>query len=130
LTIEAETGQLTGSAWVWDGYPNASGGLIVRNLGNWGGTPGTLTLNEIVFPNEANYTITIHFVHPNGETNRSARVTVSGVPTVTVNFTAPDSSCCFTQAFTINIPAGTRSIKFENPETHSPSIDNVVITRV
>ena len=130
LTIEAESGQLTGSAWVSDGYSaTASGGLIVRNLGNWGGTPGTLTLNEIVFPNQANYTVTIHFVHPNGETNRTAQVTVSGVATVTVNFTAQNNGCCFAQAVTINIPAGTRSIRFENPTGHAPSIDKVVITR-
>ena len=130
LTIEAESGQLSGSAWVSDGYSaTASGGLIVRNLGNWGGTPGTLTLNEIVFPNQANYTITIHFVHPNGETDRTAQVTVSGVATVTVNFTAQDNSCCFAQAVTINIPAGARSIRFENPTGHAPSIDKVVITR-
>jgi hypothetical protein len=130
LTIEAEGGQLTGSAWVSDGYSaTASGGLIVRNLGNWGGTPGTLTLNGIVFPNQANYTITIHFVHPNGEANRTARVTVSEVPTVMVNFTAQNNGCCFAQAAIINIPAGTRSIRFENPTGHAPSIDKVVITR-
>ena len=130
LTIEAESGQLTGSAWVSDGYSaTASGGLIVRNLGNWGGTPGTLTLNATVFPNQANYTITIHFVHPNGEENRTAQVTVSGVATVTVNFTAQNNGCCFAQAVTINIPAGTRSIRFENPTGHAPSIDKVVITR-
>jgi hypothetical protein len=130
LTIEAESGDPDGSAWVWDGYPNASGGLIVRNLGDWGGTPGTLTLAGIVFPNQADYTITIHFVHPNGEQNRSATVTVSGVPGVTVNFTAPNSNCCYTQAVTINIPAGTRSITVANPTDHSPSIDRIVIVRV
>jgi hypothetical protein len=129
LTIEAESGQLAGSAWVWNGYPNASGGLIVRNLGNWGGTPGTLTLSGVVFPNQATYTITIYFVHPNGEVNRSAVVTVSGVPSVTVNFTAPNSECCFTQPVSMTIPAGTRSITFENPTSHAPSIDKIVITR-
>jgi hypothetical protein len=129
LTLEAESGQTSGSAWTWDGYPTASGGLIVRNLGNWGGTPGTVTLNNIVFPNQANYTITIYFVHPNGETNRSALVTVAGLDGVTVNFTAPDSQCCYTTAVTINIPGGTRSITFDNPTDHAPSIDKIVITR-
>ncbi len=130
LTIEAESGVVTGSAWNWDGYPTtASGGWIVRNLGNWGGTPGTLTVNEIVFPTTGTYTLTIYFVHPNGEVNRSALVTVSGVPSVTVNFTAPSPDCCYTQAVTINVPAGTHSIKFENPTDHAPSVDKIVITR-
>ena len=131
LTVEAESGVVTGSAWVWDGYPTtASGGLIVRNLGNWGGTPGTVTLNEIVFPTSATYLLTIYFVHPNGEVNRSALVTVSDVPSVTVNFTAPSADCCFTQTVTINVPAGAHSIKFDNPTDHAPSLDKIVISRV
>jgi hypothetical protein len=129
LTIEAESGVVTGSAWKWDGYPAASGGWIVRNLGNWGGAPGILTLNGIVFPNTASYTFAISFVHPNGEQTRSAQVTVSGVPAKTVNFTASGSDCCATQAVTMKVPAGSHSITIENPTGHAPSIDRIVITR-
>jgi hypothetical protein len=53
VTFEGENGTLTGSAGIWDGYPNASGGRIVRNLGNWGGTPGTLTITGVNIPSTA-----------------------------------------------------------------------------
>ncbi len=128
LTVEAETGTTTGSAHIWENY-QGTGVNLVRNLGNWGGTPGTLTLNGIVFPNDAEFTITIHYVHPDGETNRSAVVAVSGADPVTVNFVG-NSNCCLTTAVSIAIPAGTRSITFSNPTSHAPSIDKVIISRV
>jgi hypothetical protein len=131
LTIEAETGTTTGIAHIWEGYPNASGGNMVRNLGNWDhpSGPGTLTLNEIVFPNDAEYTFTIYFAHPNDEDDRSALVTVLGLDGVWVNFTAVGPDCCYVTAVTIAVSAGTRSITFSNETGHSPSIDVVVITR-
>ena len=101
---------------------------LVRNLGNWGGTPGTLTLNGIVFPSDGNYTITIYYVHPDGETNRSARGGLRRRPVVTVNFVG-NSNCCLTTAVSIAIPGGTRSITFSNPISHAPSIDKVIISR-
>src|SRR4029077_9982448 len=77
VTFEGENGTLAGSAGIWDGYPNASGGRVARNLGNWGGTPGTLTITGVNIPSTGAYTITIYFVHIDGEINRAATVTVS-----------------------------------------------------
>jgi len=118
---------LTIEAHIWVNYADVQGLNLVRNLGNWGGTPGTLTLDGIAFPSQGSYTITIYYVHPDGETNRSAQVTVSGVEPVTVNFVG-NSNCCLTTAVTITVPAGTRSITFSNPTSHAPSIDKVIIT--
>jgi hypothetical protein len=127
LTIEAETGDMAGTyTRIWENY--VPGVNLVRNLGNWGGTPGTLTLNGIVFPSDGDYTITIIYVHPDGETNRSAQVTISGVEPVTVNFVG-DSNCCHTTAVSISVPAGTRSITVSNPISHAPSIDKIIISR-
>ncbi len=129
LTIEAESGTTTGTAHIWVDYQGVSGLNLVRNLGNWGGTPGTLTLNGIVFPSDGTYTITIYFVHPDGEVNRSAQLTVSGVePVVTVEFVG-NSNCCQVTAVNVAIPEGTRSITFANEISHAPSIDKVVIAR-
>ena len=129
LTIEAESGTTAGSAQVWVDYGGVSGLNLVRNLGNWGGTPGTLTLSGIVFPSDGNYTITIYFVHPDGETNRSAQMTVSGVePVVTVEFVG-NSTCCQVTTVNVAIPEGTRSITFANEVSHSPSIDKIVIAK-
>ena len=129
LTIEAESGTTTGSAHIWVDYVGVSGLNLVRNLGNWGGEPGTLTLSGIVFPSDGNYTITIYFVHPDGETNRSAQMTVSGVElVVTVEFVG-DPNCCQVTEVNVAIPEGTRSITFANEVSHSPSIDKIVIAR-
>jgi hypothetical protein len=129
VTFEAEDGTRTGSATIWDGYPSASGGRLVRNIGNWGGTPGTLRINNVTIPTTAAYTITIYYVHPDGEANRSATVTVSGNSALTMNFTG-NATCCQTKVLSnITISAGTHTITFANPTSHAPSIDRVVISR-
>jgi hypothetical protein len=129
VTFEAENGTRTGSATIWDGYPNASGGRLVRNIGNWGGTPGTLRINNVNIPTTGAYTITIYFVHPDGETNRSATMTVSGNAAVTVNFTG-NATCCLTKVVSnVTIAAGSHTITFANPIGHAPSIDRIVVSR-
>jgi hypothetical protein len=129
VTFEAENGTRAGSAGIWDGYPNASGGRIVRNIGNWGGTPGTLTISGVNIPSTGRYTITIYFVHIDGEANRSATVTVSGNPAQNVSFTG-SSVCCQTKALAnLTIGAGVHTILFANSTGHAPSIDKVVVSR-
>lgn len=129
IVFEAESGTRTGSAAIWDGYPSASGGQLVRNIGNWGGTPGTLRINNVNIPTNGSYTITIFSVHPDGERNRSATVTVSGNAALNVAFTG-DENCCQAKVLSnITIAAGTHTITIANPTGHAPSIDRVVISR-
>jgi hypothetical protein len=128
-TIEAESGELGGSAWVRT-EPGASGGRVVRNLGDWDWArgPGTLQLTNVVFPFTGRYVMTLSFLHPDGEATRTAQVTVSGVAPVTVTFRGTDT-CCQTQAVSLTVPAGTRTITIANPTGHAPTLDKVVLSR-
>ncbi len=131
-TYEAEAADsdpdgITGSAWVW-GYEGASGGQIVRNLGNWGSTPGVLRISNVVIPVKGTYAITIHYVHPDNEENRSAVVSVSGIAPINVAFVG-GSACCFTKTLTVTLTAGAHTITISNETDHAPSIDKIVISR-
>jgi hypothetical protein len=129
VTFEGENGTLAGSAGIWDGYPNASGGRVARNLGNWGGTPGTLTITGVNIPSTGAYTITIYFVHIDGEINRAATVTVSGNSALNLNFVG-SATCCQTKVLAnLTIAAGVHTILFANSTGHAPSIDKVVVSR-
>jgi hypothetical protein len=129
LTIEAETGVLGGSANV-RAEAGASGGKVVRNLGNWStpSGPGTVQLTNVVIPTTGTYVLTFFYYHPDGELTRSAQITVSGVAPVTVTFSGT-STCCQTKAVSLTIPAGTHTITVANPTTHAPSLDKVVLSR-
>jgi hypothetical protein len=131
VTIEAETGVLTGSARVLNGYSGASGGKLVRGIGGWDeddGSTGTLTLNGIVIPAAANYVITIHYVNLIPVLDIRALISVSAATSVWVEFDW-ESSCCDTATITMNIPAGTRSITVANTTGLGPWIDKVVISQ-
>jgi len=135
VTHEAEAADanpdgITGSAWVW-GYPGASGGSIVRNIGNWGSEPGVLRISEVMVPSTGTYVITIHYVHPDGEGNRSALVSVSGIAPTNVSFTPGESAavCCFTKALTVALTAGPHTITITNATSRAPSIDRIVLSR-
>lgn len=133
VTYEAEAGAPTvtlgGSAWVWD-YAGASGGKIVRNVGNWGSgsEPGTVQLNDLTIPADGAYDITIYFVHPDGEVNRTAQITVSGLEPVIVSFVG-GSECCYTTTVRLDMPAGAYTVTITNLTGHAPAIDKVVISR-
>ncbi len=127
LVVEAENGVLAGARSM--SWPNASGGRIVRDIGSWDDDdpPGTLTLTGIVFPYQANYTITVHYVHRLPLANADAVVNVAGASGGWVGF-AFNPTCCRTAALTINIPSGTRSITIENSTGRVAWIDKIVIT--
>ena len=92
LTIEAEAdgNSLIGSARVID-YPNASGGRVVRNIGDWqtDAGPGTLRFNNVDVPRSGNYTLAFSYVDIDNEANRTAVIDISGRTgmVVTVNGT-------------------------------------------
>ena len=127
LVVEAESGALAGAQSM--SWPNASGGRIVRDIGSWDDDdpPGTLTLTGIVFPYQANYTITVHYVYLFPLDNADALVNVAGASGGWVGF-AFNLTCCRTTALTINIPPGSRSITIENSTGRVAWIDKIVIT--
>jgi hypothetical protein len=129
VTLEAEARgvQLGGSAWV-DGYPGASGGKIVRNVGKWTGNPGTVRFT-VTLPAAGAYVITIWYVHIDGEQTRSAQISVSGVDPVTRSFTG-SSTCCASLALNpITLSEGLHTVTIANPTGRAPSIDKISIAR-
>jgi hypothetical protein len=130
VTLEAENGVLTGSASILNGYPGASGAKIVYRVGDWDDTsPGTLTLNGIVFPAAANYTMTIYYVNLIPQLPIRAQITVSGTSPFWIDFHDWNVNCCRTAAVTLAVPAGSRSITVGNATGRAPWIDKIVISR-
>jgi hypothetical protein len=130
LTIEAESpgNTLTGSARVVD-YPNASGGRVVRNIGDWrlDPGPGTLRFNNIDVPRSGNYTLAFSYVDIDNEANRTAVIDISGRSGLVVTVNGNDS-CCRTQTVQVPLRRGKNTIAFSNLTSHAPSIDKIVIT--
>jgi hypothetical protein len=131
LSIEAEGPSATrdGSAIVWN-YDNASGGRIVGRVGDWDqrSGPGTVRFNGIAIPANGTYTLRIHFVHVDGEPNRTGVVTVSGMSPITTTFQG-SSTCCSVKTLTVTLTAGTKSITISNNNGHGPALDRIVISR-
>ncbi len=132
VTVEAEAAApavtLGGSAWIAP-YDAASSGRIVRNVGDWSmrDGPGSVRFNGITFPAAGTYVLTIAYVHPDGESRRSAQVTVSGLAPVTVTFTG-SARCCDVKKVSLAIPAGIRTITIANSTGRAPSIDKITIS--
>jgi hypothetical protein len=131
LTIEAEAAgnTLTGSAHVVD-YPNASGGRVVRNIGEWelAAGPGTLKFNNVDVPRSGNYTLTFSYVDIDNEPNRTAIIDISGRSGVVITVNGNDS-CCRTQTVQVPLEKGKNSIAFSNRTDHAPSIDKIAVSR-
>jgi len=130
LTIEAEAdgNSLIGSARVID-YPNASGGRVVRNIGDWqtDAGPGTLRFNNVDVPRSGNYTLAFSYVDIDNEANRTAVIDISGRTGMVVTVNGNDS-CCRTQTVQVPLRKGRNTISFSNRTSHAPSIDKIVIT--
>jgi hypothetical protein len=130
VTFEAEAGgnALGGSAWVAS-YPGASGGRIVRNLGDWNAREGagTLRFEDITVPVAGLYTLRIFHVNLDNERTRTIVVTVSGAEPR--SFAIDGSSTCCT-VFTLQVPLrkGRNAITLGNPAGHAPSVDRVVLS--
>jgi len=128
VTIEAEalTNRIAGSAWV-DSYPGASGGSIVRNIGNWDRKSplGTLTFNVTV-PAAGTYTLVFFYVHLDDEPDRTAVISVAGQATISVDVVG-SATCCASRSVTVTLRKGANAITFGNPDGHAPSLDKIVI---
>jgi hypothetical protein len=129
LTIEAEAGTntLTGSAAV-GAYANASGGQVVRLIGDWGGThgAGALRFNNVVVPTSGVYALTFYYVNINlNEPTRSVIITASAASTTLT--VAGGAACCTAQLVWVTLVKGTNAITFANPHGHAPTIDRITI---
>ncbi len=130
LTIEAEApgNTVVGSARVVD-YPNASGGRVVRNIGDWGldAGPGTLRFNNVDVPRSGSYTLAFSYVDIDNEASRTAVIDISGRTGVVITVNG-DDTCCRTQTVQVSLRKGRNTISFGNLTSHAPSIDKIVIT--
>jgi hypothetical protein len=131
LSLEAEGPSATreGSTIIWD-YDNASGGRIVGRVGDWDlpAGPGTVRFNGVAIPANGTYSIRIHFVHVNGERNRTGVVTISGLDPITTSFQGSDD-CCGVKTLSVALTAGTKTITISNSNGHGPALDRIVISR-
>jgi len=131
VSLEAEGSSATrdGSAIIWD-YDDASGGRIVGRVGNWdmSAGPGTVRFNGVTIPDNGTYALRIHFVHVNGEPNRTGVVTITGLSPITTTFQG-DDNCCSVKTLSVTLTAGTKTITISNNDGHGPALDRIVITR-
>jgi hypothetical protein len=130
VTFEAEApgNTLSGSASVTK-YLGASGGSIVRNIGDWGSQEGdgVLRFEDITVPLSGTYTLKLLHVHLDNERTRTAIVTVSGSAPQPV--TVPgNSTCCTLSSVRVELRKGRNTITFSNDIGHAPSIDLIVLS--
>jgi hypothetical protein len=129
VTYEAEaTGNtLAGSASV-SAYDGASGGQLVRAIGNWGGTkgPGALRFNNVEVARGGPYVLTFYFVNIKASATRTVVVTASGSQSNLVTVVS-DSACCSAQPMVVFLSKGKNSITFSNTGGEAPAIDKITI---
>ncbi|MDG6105624.1 hypothetical protein Daura_13245 [Dactylosporangium aurantiacum] len=130
VTFEAEApgNALGGSAWV-DRYPGASGGSIVRNIGDWNSRDGDgfLRFQHISVPVAGTYTLRLFHVNIDNERTRTVVVTVAGRDPQPVTLTG-GSTCCTGSALKVQLRKGDNSITVSNPDGHAPSVDRIVLS--
>lgn len=131
VTIEAEApGNVTGgSAWVEE-YPGASGGAVVRNLGDWGDRRGDgfLRFTGITVPADGTYTVKFFFVNIDNERTRTAVITVPGQDPQSVSVEG-GATCCTAASVRVTLRKGTNTVTFGNSRGHAPSIDRIVLSQ-
>ncbi|GAB3825741.1 carbohydrate-binding protein [Dactylosporangium cerinum] len=130
VTFEAEAPGNTrgGSAWV-DRYPGASGGSIVRNIGDWGSRDGDgfLRFENVVVPVAGTYTLRLFHVNIDNERTRTAVVTVAGRDPQRVTLNG-GSTCCTGSTLKVQLRKDGNTITVSNPDGHAPSIDRIVLS--
>ncbi|MFI5914512.1 hypothetical protein [Dactylosporangium sp. NPDC051541] len=131
VTIEAEAAgnAIGGSAWV-DRYPGASGGRIVRNLGDWDDRrgPGILRFEDVSVPATGTYTVTVFHVNIDNEPRRTLVVAVNDEQARSFALRG-GSTCCTASTLRLDLRKGRNTIAFGNPSGHAPSLDRIVVAR-
>jgi hypothetical protein len=129
VSFEAESpaNALIGSASIGS-YPGASGGQVVRSIGDWGSANGMgeLRFNNIVVPADGQYLMTFYFVNIKASGTRTAIITPSASQSVMVTV-ASNALCCTAQPVKVFLAKGTNSITFSNPMHEAPAIDKITI---
>lgn len=125
---EADTTTVGGSAWVYP-YPNASGGHLVRNVGDWHSRrgPGWLRFNAVAVPVDGTYALTIHAAHLDGEPARTVVIATDsgGSHTIVV---AAGSRCCATVTVPVRLRKGANRVTLSNSRGRAPAIDRIVVS--
>jgi len=130
LTFEGEDADLDGSAGRYR-YDGASGGFVAYRIGDWDdrGGDGVLTVRNIAIPTSGRYRIALITVHPDGESQRFARLNITGVNVITLTFNG-GSTCCQTTNVDVTLTAGTKTLTFTHNNRRAPSVDRIVISRL
>jgi hypothetical protein len=130
VTFEAEASGNTigGSAWVAS-YPGASGGAIVRNIGDWDTRQGDgfLRFENVTVPVAGTYTLKLFHVNIDNERTRTAVITVSGGDPQSVT-TAGGSTCCAATSVRVELRKGRNTVTIANKDGHAPSVDRIVLS--
>jgi hypothetical protein len=124
---EAPGNTLIGSASVGP-YARASGGQLVRAIGNWRSARGlgALRFNNIAVPKSGPYVMTFYFVNIGSLATRTAVITASGSQSSSVTV-ASDSNCCTAQPVVIFLFKGKNAITFSNSGAEAPAIDKITL---
>ncbi|GAA1371860.1 CBM35 domain-containing protein [Catellatospora chokoriensis] len=105
----------------------ASGGTVVRNLGDGSGKrDGALRLNGVTVPAAGTYTLTVHYAQLAGPRAHQMVITVAGTAAITVAVDAVDG-CCASRAVRVSLRSGANTITFDNPAGPAPAVDRVVL---
>jgi hypothetical protein len=130
LAFEGEDADLDGSAGRYR-YDGASGGFVAYRIGDWNDRDGdgVLTIRNIAIPTGGRYRITLITVHPDGESQRFARLNITGVNVITLTFNG-GSKCCQTTNVDVTLTAGTKTLTFTHTNRRAPSVDRIVISRL
>ncbi|NOV04807.1 DUF4832 domain-containing protein [Paenibacillus planticolens] len=119
---EASANTLAGSAAV-SSCPTCSGGNKVGYVGN---NNGTLQFNNVNVTSAGTYTLKIDYL--NGDSSRSASMSVNGGTAVSLNFPSSGGwTTVGTLQTTVSLQAGNNTIKFSNATAYAPDFDRITI---
>ncbi len=93
------------------------------------GLSGTLQLNNVQATSAGTATVTIYYV--DGDTGRSAQISVNGGAATTIAFHGTNNANWnFVQSLTISVAlnTGSNTIKFSNATAATPDIDRITVT--
>ncbi|MFD0596631.1 CBM35 domain-containing protein [Catellatospora coxensis] len=110
------------------GMAGASGGTVVRNLGDGTGKrDGALRFNGVTVPAAGTYTLTFHYAQSPGPRAHQVVISVAGAAPVTVAVDAVDG-CCASRSVRVRLRQGANSITFDNPSGPAPAVDRIVLS--